>query len=57
MLIYNYRTVLLTDKKHGLLGTLQYLLQAVDDEGDTILFSLENTTYSIGIPSLSSDGM
>jgi hypothetical protein len=31
--------------------------QAVDDEGDTILFSLENTTYSIGIPSLSSDGM
>lgn len=39
------------------IGTLQYLLEAVDDEGDTILFSLENTTYSIGIPSLSSDGM
>jgi hypothetical protein len=43
--------------KYYFVGTLQYLLEAVDDEGDTILFSLENTTYSIGIPSLSSDGM
>ena len=43
--------------KHYFVGTLQYLLEAEDDEADTILFSLENTTYSLGIPSLSSDGM
>ena len=26
-------------------GTLQYMLEAVDDEGDAILFYLENNTY------------
>ena len=38
-------------------GTLQYMLEAVDDEGDTILFYLENNTYSMGEPSLTEDGL
>ncbi|VDI50948.1 Hypothetical predicted protein, partial [Mytilus galloprovincialis] len=38
-------------------GTLQYLLEATDDEDDTILFYLEDSTYSMGTPSLTTDGM
>jgi len=38
-------------------GTLQYMLEAVDDEGDTILFYLENNTYSMSEPSLTEDGL
>jgi transposase-like protein len=38
-------------------GTLQYILEAVDDEGDAILFYLENKTYSVGVPSLTEEGL
>ena len=38
-------------------GTLQYLLEATDSEGDDIVFYLGNGTYSMGVPTLSEDGL
>ncbi|VDI27589.1 Hypothetical predicted protein, partial [Mytilus galloprovincialis] len=38
-------------------GTLQYLLEAVDDEGDSIIFYLDNTTYIMGEPILHTNGL
>ncbi|CAC5409205.1 unnamed protein product [Mytilus coruscus] len=38
-------------------GTLQYLLEVTDDEDNTILFYLEDSTYIMGTPSLTTDGM
>lgn len=41
------------------IGTIQYQLVAVDDEGDTIEFYLDSnfTDYNLGTPILSKDGM
>ncbi|XP_076076023.1 uncharacterized protein LOC143046845 [Mytilus galloprovincialis] len=38
-------------------GTLQYFLEAIDDEDDTIVFYLEDTDYVMGTPTLTTNGL
>ncbi|CAG2196988.1 unnamed protein product [Mytilus edulis] len=38
-------------------GTLQYFLEAIDDEDDTIVFYLEDTDYEMATPTLTTNGL
>ncbi|XP_071145141.1 uncharacterized protein [Mytilus edulis] len=58
--VYNSPPVLTSDRFISIKedeGTLQYQLEATDEEGDVIKFSLASQTYKLGKPLLFDDGI